>query len=199
MAEEEQGVDLSRRVRVEQGAVIKPSETPTNGHTRYHPLIIAAVAPVSVGVVALSWPYGVDIRDGRLYGISDDADGSLAQDAADSIKAYSDPGQVGALTQAATQEDTVLTVSSTVTDNVDPGDFILLGADTDLYEVVSKDAEAGTITLNSGISAGYDAATAVNMRRYYAGIPSQGLELGPGSHLLSWGNNMMDSTRIPAN
>ena len=174
------------------------ADTLTSGHSRYEIIKIGAVGTDSEKTISLSWLYDIDMESGELYGITDDSDGSKAEDPADEISAWSDVGQIGVLTQAASANDTVLSVNDTVAANADIGDFITIAAATTEYEIIAKDIANLTVTLaGTGLDAGASANDAVKMLRYFIGTSGVPLELGLVGGRRNWGEDTFDSARLP--
>jgi hypothetical protein len=171
------------------------ADTDIVGHLRYHPIKISAIAPDTSGEQSITFLYPIDIVAGRLYGVVNDADKANAADPDDEIIAYCEIGVVGIVAQAASINDTQLTVSSTVTDNVDVGHFVVI--DSNEYEVIAKDIENFTIDISPGLIAAAAVNDTVSLRPYFAGTPTNPMRFTAHRVDYDWGRDTIDSTRLP--
>ena len=93
--------------------------------------------------VDVSWPFAVEVLQGTI-------NANLLIDG-DKISAKAMVGIVGVLTVAADVGATVLTMNDPV--YLDLGYYVTFGSGTERYLIISKDAEAKTITLNTPLTA----------------------------------------------
>ena len=105
---------------------------------------------------------------------------------------------VGAVTQDVSASDTVINVQDTVTENVDVGDYVTLddGTNDEEHLCVEKDEENHTITLDTGVTNAYEAATPT-----YVKITKKmgvGIELG-STDRYELGQSKIGGSFIPAN
>jgi len=141
---------------------IQEEFTPTNGH--YQMLEFAQDIPAgSAGDVTIwtnNWPYGVAIYGAQLFVGSDNSGDELeVRLAPETI--------VGALTANAAVNDTVLNVSPTVLENVNPGHHVELwdGSTTNILgRCLSKDIDAGQLTVETAVQDAFSAATPTYVR-----------------------------------
>jgi len=106
---------------------------------------------------------------------------------------------VGALTSDVSATDTVINVSSTVTDNIKIGFGVNIfdGVNTDdLGRVLAVDSDAGTITVETAATQSFAAATPtyVRMNIYFCKDMSFGHPWA-----LTFGDNKIQSSYVPAN
>jgi hypothetical protein len=132
---------------------------------------------------------------GVLSSVADKADHTVeVSKANDGFSSWSEVA-VGTVATAAGVSATILTFSSTVVANVDPGDFISINGNT--YHVIAKDIENDQLTIETGLTEAIAVNDPAVLCRYFIGTPAEAITFGPELGGRTWGRDTFDSTRIP--
>lgn len=134
----------------ENEIVIKEENGPTGGNYQERGIVFDVPASGNLSVDVF-WPMGVTILAAEYS--------STAESEGDQVEAAVAPDTIiGVITANVNASDTTLPVNSTVVDNTLIGAFLKLGSE--IYRrVVAIDVVNSTITLDSGLTAGYNAGT----------------------------------------
>lgn len=183
---------VSQNVRIE---AIANEDDKLVGHLRYYPVKIAAITAGNTGTASISWPHEVDLASGKFFGVADDADGTPANISGDTFEAYWDVGTIGQLDGAHTSGQTTITLQAGQGSKVDVGWYLSVDNNVTRHLIISK---SGVVfTLDTGLPADKPDGTNVKLQVYYVGKPGTPLELGPNNGVMRFGEDTLDSTRIP--
>lgn len=173
----------------ENSVVIKQEEIPsgqqkTNGHYKLETKAFDCSGNTTTEY-KFSYPYPISMVDGYI------TSNSLMK--GDIINIYLHMGKViGVIGTDYKVNDTVLTVNSTVIDNLDVGFYVSLDG-SEYSHVIAIDKINSTITIENGLSTSFSAGTPVQISINYAST-----ELGePEKH--SIGTGTIGSSYIPEN
>ena len=169
---------------------IKQESTATGNHFRWTSIAFTALASQTT-TYTFSFPMSVTVLSATWQ--------TAAENTGDVITwAISKDTVVGAITANVDIDDTVINVSSTVTDNCEIGFYINLfdGVNTsELTELLAIDKDAGTITVNTASDIAYSAATPTYVR---FSVPfMKDVELGHPCRM-SIGESKITGSYVPA-
>lgn len=132
--------------------------TPTGGHYRAESKKIT-VSANSTQYFDYSWPYQLSVLTVKMY--------TSPENENDIVNSFIAPYTViGVLTDSAAEDDTILHVNSTVTDNIQKGYRVYLFngvTSTPVGECITIDKVAGTITLDTQLAGPHVSGTYVQM------------------------------------
>lgn len=166
----------------------------TNGHIRYEQVKFDCTTG-NDNTWTQSWSYPIDVLSGEMFGVAN-PDGTEADVTGDEFSSWVEL-TVGAVTVAGAVNDTVISVSSTVTDNMHVGDCVQFAGHTNIYSVDAVDSGAGTITIGTGLTTAVAVSESVVLVRYFIGVADNPIILGPIIRSHVWGDDTPDSTRVP--
>lgn len=135
---------------------------------------------------ALTWPFPVEVMAGVLHGEN--------VQAGDRVYIRAEPGVVGTTTAAAAVGATVIAVSQSVLDNVDPGYHVSFDGYASAYRVTTKDAAALTLTLETVLAAAVAAGAAVSLRIEFTAADYE----APTGESVTFGYETSTGTYLPA-
>jgi hypothetical protein len=148
-------------------ASIVEENVQTNGYYQTSTEVIT-VTGIGEATETLSWPFGISLIQATLYLVGDEV--------GDKYEVYLAPNTiVGAVTAPVASGSTVLPVSATVVENMDPGFWADITGGQHLGRVISKDMDAMTITVENPLESDLSGGEYVEMTIKLVNF----LELGP--------------------